>query len=101
MTDVFSVTATWDKASYTTGQTITGTISGGDVSTTTTTTTTTVGPVTIPVVAADGAKSSVSIPAVPVTTTTTVAHPRICRYRHLRPDCGQRPHPAYLDRLGQ
>jgi hypothetical protein len=43
----------------------------------------------------------VSIPAVPVTTTTTVAHPRICRYRHLRPDCGQRPHPAYLDRLGQ
>jgi hypothetical protein len=69
MTDVFSVTAAWDKTSYNQGDTITGTISGSDVLTTTTTTT--VGPVSVPVVAADGAKFKVSLPAVPVTVTTT------------------------------
>ena len=75
MSDVFSVTAKWDKTSYNSGDTITGTISGGDVLTTTTTTTTTVGPVTVPVVAADGAKSTVGLPAVPVTVTTTTTTP--------------------------
>lgn len=35
MADVFNVTGSWDEASYTSGQTITGTISGGDVLTTT------------------------------------------------------------------
>jgi hypothetical protein len=69
MTDVFSVTGAWDKASYMAGQTITGTISGGDVLTTTTTAN--VGPVTVPVVAADGTQSTVSFPVVPVTVTTT------------------------------
>jgi hypothetical protein len=70
MTDVFNVTATYDKpAGYNAGDTITITISGGDVLTSTTTTT--IGPVTIPIVAADGAKSTVSVPAVKATTTTT------------------------------
>lgn len=73
--DVFNVTAAWSAPSYTTGQTITGTISGGDVLTTTTTTTQTVGPVTVPVVAADGAQSTVSLPAVPVTVTQTTTTP--------------------------
>lgn len=75
MTDVFSVTAAWNQASYTTGQTITGTISGSDVLTATTTKQTTVGPVTVPIVAADGAQSTVSLPAVPVTVTTTTTTP--------------------------
>jgi hypothetical protein len=75
MTDVFSVTAAWDKTSYTAGQTITGTISGGDVLTTTTTTQGTAGPVTVPLVAADGATTTAVFPAVPVTLTTTVATP--------------------------
>lgn len=75
MPDVFSVTASWDKPSYNAGDTITGTISGNDVSTVTTTSTKTVGPVTVPVVAADGAQSTVSIPAVPVTVNTVVTAP--------------------------
>lgn len=75
MTDTFSVTASWDQSSYTSGETITGTISGGDVLTTTTTATSTVGPVTVPIVAADGAQSTVSLPAVPVTVTTTTTTP--------------------------
>lgn len=75
MTDAFSVTAAWNQASYTTGQTIAGTISGGDVLTSTTTTQATAGPVTVPVVAADGAQSTVSFPAVQVTVTSTAATP--------------------------
>jgi hypothetical protein len=75
MSDTFSVTAAWSAASYTTGQTITGTINGGDVLTTTTTTQGTAGPLTIPIVAADGAQSTVTIPAVPISVVTTVATP--------------------------
>jgi hypothetical protein len=76
MTDVFSVTASWDKASYNAGDMITGTIAGGDVSTTTTgATTQTVGPVTVPIVAANGATATVVFPAVvadfPGTTVAT------------------------------
>lgn len=74
--DVFDVTAAWSAASYTTGEDIVGTISGGDVLTQTTTTTETVGPVTVPIVAADGAQSTVSLPAVPVTVTTTTTLPQ-------------------------
>lgn len=75
MSDVFSVTAAWSQPSYTAGQTMVGTISGGDVLTQTTTTTETVGPVTVPIVAADGAQSTVSLPAVPVTVTATTTTP--------------------------
>lgn len=75
MTDAFSVTAAWNQASYTTGQTMTATISGNDVLTQTTTTQTTVGPITVPIVAADGSQSTVSLPAVPVTVTTTATTP--------------------------
>jgi hypothetical protein len=74
-TDAFNVTAAWSEPSYVTGQTITGTISGGDVLTSTTTTTANAGPVTIPVVAADGAQSTVTLGTIPVTTTTTITTP--------------------------
>lgn len=73
--DAFNVTAAWSASSYTSGQTITGTISGGDVLTKTTTTTSSVGPVSVPVVASDGAQSTVTLPAVPVTVTATTATP--------------------------
>lgn len=65
MTDVFNVTASYDKTTYTQGQTITATIAGSDVLTTTTVGQ--AGPLTIPVVAADGAISSVILGSVPVT----------------------------------
>lgn len=57
--DVFNVTAAYDKPSYTGGEIITVTISGNDVFTQTVTGQ--VGPITIPVVAADGAQSTVTI----------------------------------------
>jgi len=63
------VTAAWNQASYVAGQTIVGTISGGDVLTTTVNVN--AGPVTIPVVAADGATSTVTLGTVPVAVTTT------------------------------
>lgn len=93
MSDQFNVTAAWDKASYAAGQTITGTISGNDVLTTTTTTTGTAGPVAIPVVAADGAQSTVSIPAVQVTTTSTVATPQSVVIDTTRPIVDNGPAP--------
>jgi len=68
--DVFAVTASWDKpGGYQAGQTITGTIAGNDVLTTTSVVN--AGPVTVPIVAADGATSTVSLPSVPVTIITT------------------------------
>jgi hypothetical protein len=73
--DVFSIIATWNQVSYTAGQTITGTISGGDVQTTTTVSTVNAGPVTVPVVAADGVQSTVTFPVVPVSVTTTTTTP--------------------------
>ncbi len=71
MTDVFSVTAVYDKPSYNKGDTITVTISGGDVLTTITNVQ--IGPLTIPVVAADGAVNTVTLPQ--TTATQTVATP--------------------------
>jgi hypothetical protein len=71
MTDVFSVTASYDKASYIQGQLITATISGGDVQTSISSSQ--IGPLTIPLVAADGAISTVSMPA--EQATVTVATP--------------------------
>jgi hypothetical protein len=71
MPDVFNVTASYDKGSYTQGQTITITISGTDVLTTTTTGQ--IGPLTIPIVAADGATSTINVPAEQVTITAPVS----------------------------
>ena len=71
MSDDFSgVQAAWDKASYASGDTVTGTISGQDVQTTTSEST--VGPLVVPLVSADGAKSTITFPAVPVTITTVL-----------------------------
>lgn len=69
MTDVFNVTASYDKASYTGGQVITVTIAGGDVLTQIVSSQ--IGPITIPLVAADGAKSTIVMPAETATVTTT------------------------------
>lgn len=67
MSDVFNVTASYSANSYVQGQTIVATIAGDDVQTTTTTGQ--AGPLTIPVVASDGAISTVTVGSVPVTLT--------------------------------
>jgi len=66
-TDLFNVTITLDKASYTAGSTITATLSGTDVQTAVATTT--VGPLTGQAVAADGATSPVTVPAFTINST--------------------------------
>lgn len=67
MADTFNVTASYDKTSYNQGDTIKVTISGGDVLTTTVTGQ--AGPLVIPVVAANGSVSSITLGSVPVTLT--------------------------------
>ena len=73
MTDTFNVTGAYDKPSYNQGDTITVTISGGDVLTQTTTTQQQTSPVTLTLTAADGAVTQITVPptTVNVTTTTT------------------------------
>jgi len=93
MSDTFNVTAAWNAQSYTAGQTIVGTISGSAVLTTTTTTVTTAGPVSIPIVAADGATSTVTIPAVQITTTTTTTTPESVVIDTSRPIVDSSPTP--------
>jgi len=90
MTDVFSVTAAYDKPSYNKGDTITVTISGGDVLTTITTVQ--IGPLAIPVVAADGAVSTVTVPQ--TTATQTVATPESVTIDTTKPivDTSPTPH---------
>jgi len=68
MSDVFNVTASYDKPAYNAGDTITITIAGGDVQTIVTTNK--VGPITIPSVAVNQAKTTITIPAETVTVTT-------------------------------
>jgi hypothetical protein len=69
VTDTFNVTAAYDKPSYNQGDTITATISGGDVLTQTLTGQ--IGPLAIPVVnPTDGATATVSLPQTTVTVTT-------------------------------
>jgi hypothetical protein len=67
--DKFNVTAAYDKAAYNNGDTITVTISGNDVQTSVTQGT--VGPLTLHLTAADTATTDITIPAQPVTITTT------------------------------
>lgn len=71
MADTFNVTASWNQASYTAGQTMVGTISGTNTHTTADTVThQTAGPVTIPVTAApSGAQSTVTLAGIDVATT--------------------------------
>jgi hypothetical protein len=73
MTDTFSVSAAYDKTSYNKGDTMTVTISGGDVLTQTTTTQQQSGALTLTLTAADGATTTITLPpeVVNVTSTTT------------------------------
>jgi len=68
MSDQFNVTAAYDKPSYVGGETIKITISGDDV--VTTTQQSQIGPLVIPLVAADGAKTTITAPAEQATVTT-------------------------------
>lgn len=69
MADTFNVTGTYDKLSYIQGDLITVTISGGDVLTQQIQAT--IGPLVLTITAADGATTTVDMPAVPVTLTTS------------------------------
>ena len=71
MSDTFNVVATWSQNSYSTGETAVATISGDAVVTQTVTITSTLGPITLPIVAADGAQSEVVVPAVDHQVVTT------------------------------
>ena len=74
MTDTFNVTAAFDKASYNAGDTMKVTITGDDVLTQQVQTTQTE-TVTVSIVAADGATTTVGPVSAPVvTTTTTTTH---------------------------
>lgn len=66
----WNVTAAFDKASYSTGETIKCSISGDYV--TNTTSAGVAGPLQIPVVSEDGTKASISVPQVTVTFSTDV-----------------------------
>lgn len=70
MADQFNVTAAYDKASYSQGETIRLTISGNytrDV-----VTQAQAGPIDLPIVSASGVKQRFVFPSVPVTQVTTV-----------------------------
>jgi len=76
MTDTWSVSASYDKTSYNKGDTMTVTLSGGDVLTQTTTTPGQSGTLTVTVTAADGAKTTVTLPPAAVNISTTVSTPQ-------------------------
>ena len=71
MTDTFNVTGSYDKPSYLGGDTIKITISGDDVLTDMVQSQ--IGPIVIPIVAANGAQSTITMPA-EMATVTTVSH---------------------------
>jgi len=68
-TDTWNVTAAYDKPSYNAGDTMTVTITGGDVQSVTSAQQT--GALTITLKAADGATTTIQVPATTVNTTTT------------------------------
>lgn len=72
MSDQFNVIAAYDKASYVGGETIKATISGNDVQTVVSQSQ--IGPLVIPLLAADGAKTTINVPA--EQATVTVATPQ-------------------------
>jgi hypothetical protein len=69
MTDTWNVTGAVTPANPTTGQAITLTISGGDVLTQTVAGT--IGPLTLNLTAADGATTTITVPAVPYQQVTS------------------------------
>lgn len=69
MSDTFNVTASYDKPSYAQGDTIKVTISGNDVLTQQTSVQ--IGPLTLNLTAADGATSTLTVPATTATVTTS------------------------------
>ena len=69
MTDVFNVTASYDKSQYNQGDTMTITISGGDVLTATNPTLS--GTLTLTITASDGATTTISVPPTTILVTTT------------------------------
>lgn len=71
MADAFNVTGAYDKSSYVGGETIRITISGDDVLTSTSQSQ--IGPIVIPLVAQDGAQSTITMPAEQA-TITSVSH---------------------------
>ncbi len=89
MTDVFNVTASYDKPSYVQGDVITVTISGNDVLTTTANGQ--VGPITLPIIAADGATTTITIPQ--ETVTITVVTPESVVIDTTRPIVDSSPTP--------
>lgn len=75
MTDTFNVTASYDKASYNQGDTMTVTISGGDVLTQTTGSQQQSGNLTLTITAADGSVTTVSVPSATINISTTTSTP--------------------------
>lgn len=69
MTDTFNVTATLDKTTYNSGDTMTVSISGGDVLTTTTQVPS--GTLTLTITAADGATTTVNVSPATISMTTS------------------------------
>lgn len=69
MTDTWNVSAVYDKSSYTQGETMTITFTGGDVLTTTTPEQG--GTVTITWTAADGSTTTVAVPPTTINVTTS------------------------------
>lgn len=68
MSDTFNVVANYDKPSYVGGQVITINISGNDV--VTNIVTSQIGPLTIPIIANNGVKTTITAPAIQATVTT-------------------------------
>jgi len=96
-----TVTATWNKSSFTAGETMTGTVSGTIDETTTTVVQQTVGPVTVPLVVAGGDPVVAEFPAVQVAvpTTTTVARPAMIDTALFNPNQGGRTWAVSADKL--
>lgn len=69
MPDTWNVTGAYDKSSYNKGDTMTVTISGGDVLSTTTVQQS--GTLTLTITAADGATTTITMASVPINVTTT------------------------------
>lgn len=89
MTDTFNVTAAYDKASYNQGDTITVTISGGDVLTQTVTTQAQSGLLALMLNAADGSSFSLPMQPITVNTTTTTATPESVKLTQVTDSSGR------------
>lgn len=75
MSDVFNVTAAFDKTAYNGGEIAKVTISGDDVETITTVTNGKVGPLQLKITAENGAETMISVPEVDAAfSSTTTTH---------------------------